>query len=65
MTVLNRLDRFHLVLSVLERVPAAMVGGSGLHRVMQAKLLEHHAYICEQGEDMPEIRDWTWKPALQ
>ena len=63
MTVLNSLDRYHLVLDVLERVPAALVGGSGLQQVMQAKLLAHHAYIREHGEDMPEIRDWTWKPA--
>ena len=65
MTVLNSLDRYHLVLSVLERVPAAKVGGSGLQQVMQAKLLEHHAYIRAHGEDMPEICDRTWKPAPQ
>ena len=55
----------YLVLSVLERIPAALVGGSALHQLMQAKLHEHHAYIREHGEDMPEIRDWTWKPAPQ
>ena len=65
LTVLNGLDRYHLVLSVLQRVPAAKVGGSGLHHVMQAKLLALHAYIREHGEDMLEIRDWTWKPAPQ
>ena len=42
-----------------------MVGGSGLQNVMQAKLLAHYAYIREHDEDMPEIRDWTWKPAPQ
>ena len=63
MTVLNRLDRFHLVLDVLERVPMEKGSGSTLHHLMQAKLLEHHAYIRAHGEDMPEIRDWSWKPA--
>ena len=65
MTVLNGLDRFHLVLDVLARVPAAQAVGSALPQLMQAKLLAHHAYIREHGEDMPDIRNWTWKPAPQ
>ncbi len=62
MTVLNGLDRNHLVLDVMARVPAAMVEGSALQYLMQAKLMQHHAYIREHGEDMPEIRDWNWTP---
>ena len=65
MTVLNGLDRYHLVLDVLERVPAAKSEGNSLQLLMQAKLIEHHAYIRAQGEDMPEIRNWMWKAAPQ
>ncbi|MDZ4391521.1 phosphoketolase family protein [Cypionkella sp.] len=65
MTVLNGLDRYHLVLDVLARVPAAMAEGSILQLLMQAKLIEHHAHIRAHGEDMPEIRNWTWQPARQ
>ena len=65
MTVLNGLDRHHLVPDVLARVSAAERAGSGLHHLTQAKLLAHHAHIRAHGEDMPEIRDWTGKPAAQ
>ncbi len=60
MVVLNDLDRFHLAGAVIDRVPGlaarAGVAADYLHR----KLLEHRAYINSYGEDMPEIRDWTW-----
>ena len=65
MTVLNGLDRYHLVLSVLEHVPEARVAGSALQHLMQAKLIEHHAYIRAHGEDMPEICDWAWRSQPQ
>lgn len=60
MTVLNGLDRFHLVQSVIERVPGTGPAGVALKQLMQDKLSEHHAYIRAHGEDMPEIRDWRW-----
>ena len=63
MTVLNGLDRYHLVLDVLTRVLSSHEGGSALNELMQAKLIEHHAYIRAHGQDMPEICDWSWKPA--
>ena len=65
MTVLNGLDRYHLVLDVPARVPAAQEDGSGLKQLMQARLIEHHAYIRAHGQDMPEIRDWAWNPPPQ
>ena len=60
MTVLNDMDRFHLVQDAIERVPKLAERGSYLKQQMQRKLLEHRAYICQHGRDMPEIVDWKW-----
>jgi xylulose-5-phosphate/fructose-6-phosphate phosphoketolase len=60
MTVLNGLDRFHLALAVAERVPRVAAGLPAVRERVAAKLRAHAAYIREHGEDMPEIRDWTW-----
>ncbi|WP_292086131.1 phosphoketolase, partial [Mesorhizobium sp.] len=63
MTVLNGLDRFHLVQSVIDRTPKAQSAGIGLRGLMEAKLIEHHDYVRAHGQDMPEIRDWKWDAA--
>ncbi|TIX36222.1 MAG: phosphoketolase family protein, partial [Mesorhizobium sp.] len=60
MTVLNGLDRFHLVQSVLDRVPQLRSVQVGLKQAMDVKLLEHRAYIRAHGRDMPEILEWRW-----
>jgi len=60
MTVLNGLDRYHLVQSVVERTPAIGASGESLRQMMQEKLLQHHGYIRAHGQDMPEVRDWQW-----
>ncbi|WP_426230340.1 phosphoketolase family protein [Pararhizobium sp. DWP3-4] len=60
MTVLNGLDRYHIVHSVLDWVPELKSVRVGLKQVMDSKLLEHRAYIRAHGQDMPEIRDWQW-----
>jgi xylulose-5-phosphate/fructose-6-phosphate phosphoketolase len=60
MTVLNGLDRFHLVIGVLERLTGLGDAGDRLRALMEAKLAEHHDYIRAHGQDMPEIRDWRW-----
>lgn len=61
MVVLNRLDRFHLVMDVIERVPKLTGTGERVVQTMQNKLIEHKQYIAEHGDDMPEIREWRWK----
>ncbi len=60
MTVLNDMDRFHLVMDVIDRVPQAREHGSYLKQQLKDKLVEHRNYINEHGQDMPEIRDWKW-----
>jgi xylulose-5-phosphate/fructose-6-phosphate phosphoketolase len=60
MTVLNDLDRFHLVMDVIQRVPAIGKQGAKLKKIMEDKLVEHKKYIDEHGQDMPEIRNWKW-----
>lgn len=61
MTVLNDLDRFHLVQDVIDRLPGLGNTAGYLKQAMQDKLIQHRNYINENGVDMPEVREWTWK----
>jgi len=63
MVVLNDLDRFHLVSDVIDRVPGLGPRAAYAQQAIREKLLEHKQYITQYGEDMPDIRDWTWSPA--
>jgi xylulose-5-phosphate/fructose-6-phosphate phosphoketolase len=58
--VLNRLDRFHLAIEVIERVPGLAVIAAHIKQQFQDALIEHTSYVRQHGEDMPAIRDWTW-----
>jgi xylulose-5-phosphate/fructose-6-phosphate phosphoketolase len=60
MTVLNDLDRFHLVLDVIHRVPQLGEKGVKLQQKMTNKLIKHKNYIAKHGQDMPEILNWKW-----
>jgi xylulose-5-phosphate/fructose-6-phosphate phosphoketolase len=60
MTVLNDLDRFHLVIDAIDRLPQTGSQGVYLKQQLRDKLVEHKLYIDKHGEDMPEIKNWTW-----
>ncbi len=60
MTVKNDLDRFHLVMDVIERAKLDSPEAQYLYEDMQKKLIEHNNYIVENGADMPEIVNWKW-----
>jgi xylulose-5-phosphate/fructose-6-phosphate phosphoketolase len=60
MTVLNDLDRFHLVIDAVNRLPGTGSEGVYLKQQLQDKLVEHKQYIDRYGQDMPEIRNWKW-----
>jgi xylulose-5-phosphate/fructose-6-phosphate phosphoketolase len=60
MVVMNQLDRFHLVMTVVERVPGLATRAARLHQHMTDKLTEHLAWTRRYGEDLPEVADWAW-----
>nr|WP_242011921.1 phosphoketolase family protein [Acetobacter oeni] len=60
MTVLNELDRFHLVANIVRRIPRLTIRAAYVGEAVLDKLVEHKRYIHKYGEDMPEIRNWTW-----
>jgi len=60
MTVLNDLDRFHLVMDTIDRLPQTGKKGIALKQQLQAKLIQHKQYIDQHGQDLPEIRNWKW-----
>jgi xylulose-5-phosphate/fructose-6-phosphate phosphoketolase len=60
MTVMNDLDRWHLVMDTIDRLPQTGKKGIALKKKLQAKLIEHKQYIDKNGQDLPEIRNWKW-----
>src|SRR5205823_12395394 len=61
MAVLNDLDRYHLVGDVIDRLPKLGSKAAYLKQELRDKLLEHKQYIRENGEDMAEVRAWSWE----
>ncbi len=61
MTVLNDMDRFHLVQDVIDRVPGLGHRAAHIRQAMRDRLSHHRRYIREYGQDMPEVRSWQWE----
>ena len=62
MTVLNHLDRFHLALDAIARVPRLRDKAGHASQILRDKLLEHRAFVTTHGRDLPEVADWHWTP---
>ncbi len=60
MVVRNEMDRYHLVRDVVDRVPKLGYMAAYVRQAVRDKLIDHKHYITEHGQDMPEIRNWTW-----
>ncbi|NML54122.1 phosphoketolase family protein [Streptomyces sp. R302] len=60
MVVRNDLDRYRLVMDVIDRVPGLGVRAVGVRQAMADARTRHHSWIREHGTDMPEVTDWTW-----
>ena len=60
MVVMNDMDRFHLVMDVIDRVPGLAGRAAQLRQQMVDTRARHHAWTREHGEDLPEVQDWTW-----
>jgi xylulose-5-phosphate/fructose-6-phosphate phosphoketolase len=60
MVMLNDMDRFHLVMDVIDRVPGLGTQAATLRQHMADERLRHRAYTREHGDDAPDVRDWTW-----
>jgi xylulose-5-phosphate/fructose-6-phosphate phosphoketolase len=60
MTVLNDLDRFHLAIDVIDRVPRLRDVAAHLKQMLQDKLIDHRHYVVRHGDDMPEVKNWKW-----
>ena len=60
MVVMNDMDRFHLVMDVIDRVPGLGNSAAWLRQEMTDDRARHRAWVREHGEDMPEVANWTW-----
>src|SRR5207244_12867513 len=60
MVMLNDLDRFHLVIDVIDRVPGLGASAGHVRQHMVDERPRHRQYTRDHGEDMPDVRDWTW-----
>ncbi|MDR7343871.1 xylulose-5-phosphate/fructose-6-phosphate phosphoketolase [Pantoea alhagi] len=60
MTVMNELDRFHLAQEAIQRIPSLAGKADAILDDLAEKIAEHHRYVREYGEDLPEVQNWKW-----
>jgi xylulose-5-phosphate/fructose-6-phosphate phosphoketolase len=60
MVMLNDLDRYHLVMDVIDRVPTLGVRAAGLRQQMADDRLRARTWTRDHGEDIPEVAGWSW-----
>ncbi|MFE0922406.1 phosphoketolase [Streptomyces nigra] len=60
MVVRNDLDRYRLVMDVVDRVPGLAVRAAAVRQAMMDARTRHHVWIREHGTDLPEVADWSW-----
>ncbi|HEY0953062.1 phosphoketolase family protein [Nocardioides sp.] len=61
MTVLNHTDRYNLAIDVIDRLPRLRATSGAAREEFKNALIRHKQYIRTYGEDMPEVRDWSWE----
>ncbi|HYF71183.1 MAG TPA: phosphoketolase, partial [Nocardioides sp.] len=64
MTVLNHIDRYNLAIDVIDRVPRLAATSGAAREEFKNALIRHKQYIRTHGEDLPEVRDWSWADAF-
>jgi xylulose-5-phosphate/fructose-6-phosphate phosphoketolase len=62
MVVRNNLDRYHLAMDVIDRVPSLGSRAVSTRQYFADQRARHHAYVTTYGEDLPEVKDWRWTP---
>jgi xylulose-5-phosphate/fructose-6-phosphate phosphoketolase len=60
LAIRNKVDRFHLAIDVLDRVPRLQGAGAHLKEWLKGQIIESTNYAYAEGIDKPEIRNWTW-----
>ncbi len=65
MRVQNEIDRYHLVIDMIQRLPQLGNRGAYVFQLMRDQLVKHKQYIKEYGEDMPEVKDWKWETLVE
>jgi xylulose-5-phosphate/fructose-6-phosphate phosphoketolase len=65
MVVMNDMDRFHLVMDVIDRVPGLATRAGQLRQQMVDTRTRHRAWTREHGEDLPEVSNWTWPQPVE
>jgi xylulose-5-phosphate/fructose-6-phosphate phosphoketolase len=60
MAVINEIDRFHLAMDAIDRMPELGDRAAHYRQQLHDQLIKHKIYVRENGEDLPEVRDWHW-----